>query len=243
VDTQNKRILVGVPMGPAATEPNQILMMDYRGLAIAAEIEAASPVHFSPITKKMFFFGAARKWSPWNVAARSAALIERPDGTAHIFLGNAAANGKIYQFSDTQFTDDGAAINSYYTTAFLLPADLEADLQVRSHRKLFAYLTANVEGAGLFGLTAFLNSSSFAIIQQPLGLSSPAPKDLELPLNVTTERVSFQLGFPPSSPLPGAPLPGPPPPGSPTTPGSWFRLRRLVPSLTQDPWAPVRGVN
>jgi len=30
----------------------------------------------------------------------------------------ARANGKIYQLSDTQFSDDGAAINSYYTTYF-----------------------------------------------------------------------------------------------------------------------------
>jgi hypothetical protein len=230
VDTQNKRILCGVPFGGSATAPNLILMMDYRGLATSSEITAASPVHFSTITKKMFFFGAARKWSPWNIAARAAALIERPNGTAQMFYGNAAANGKIYSLPAGQLTDDGAAINSYYTTAFLLPADLEADLQVRSHRKLFAYLTANVEGAGLFALSAFLNSSAFAQTLQPLALSSPAPKDLELPINVTSERVAFQLGFPPSA-------------SPPTTPGSWFRLRRLVPSLTQDPWAPVRGVN
>ncbi|MGH9591656.1 MAG: hypothetical protein ACRD5L_01095, partial [Bryobacteraceae bacterium] len=139
-------------------------------------------------------------------------------------------NGKIYQFNDAQLTDDGAAINSYYTTAFLLPADLEADLQVRAHRKLFAYLTANVEGAGLLTLSAFLNNAAFTQTLEPLGLSNPAPKDLELPINVTSERVAFQIGFPPGG-------------GFPTTPGSWFRLRRLVPSLTQDPWAPVRGGN
>lgn len=230
VDTRNKRILVGVPMGPAATQPNQILMMDYRGLSTADEIASASPVHFSSITKKLFSFGNARKWSPWMVAALSAAFIERPDGTAQMFYGNAAGNGKIYQFSDAQLTDDGAAINSYYTTAFLLPADLEADLQVRGHRKLFAYLTANVEGAGLFALSAFLNNAAFTQTLEPMALSDPAPRDLELPINVTSERVAFQIGFPPG----GSP---------PTTPGSWFRLRRLVPSLTQDPWAPVRGVN
>lgn len=223
VDTQNKRILVGVPFGSAATAPNLILMMDYRGLAISSEITAASPVHFSTITKKLFFFGNARKWSPWNVAARAASLIERPNGTAQMFFGNAGANGKIYQFSNAQLSDDGVAINSYYTTAFLLPADLEADLQVRSHRKLFGYLTANVEGAGLLALSAFLNNAAFSQTLQPLALSSPAPKDLELSINVTSERVAFQLGT--------------------SAAGSWFRLRRLVPSLTQDPWAPVRGVN
>ncbi len=243
VDTRNKRILCGVPLGATATQPNTILMLDYRGLASAEEIAAAAPVHFSSITKKLFAFGNARKWSPWTIAARAATFAERPDGTAQIFLGNAAANGKIYQLGDGQLTDDGAAINSYYTTAFLLPADLEADLQLRAHRKLFAYLTANVEGAGLLGLTAFANNEAFAFVLEPLALSNPAPRDLELPINVTAERVAFQIGWPPTGAPPA--IPGAPaePAGLAASPGSWFRLRRLVPSLTQDPWAPVRGGN
>ncbi len=243
VDTRNKRILCGVPLGSGATQPNTILMLDYRGLVSADEIAAASPVHFSSITKKLFVFGNARKWSPWSIAARAATLAERPDGTAQIFLGNSAANGKIYQLNDAQLTDDSAAIFSYYTTAFLLPPDLEADLQVRSHRKLFAYLTANVEGAGLLALTAFPNNEAFAFVLQPLALSNPAPKDLELPINVTAERVAFQIGWPPSGAPPAVPGAPPEPAGLPPSPGNWFRLRRLVSSLTQDPWAPVRGVN
>jgi len=223
VDARNKRIFVGAPFGIGATQPNRILMMDYREIPTASQISAAAPVQFSTLTKKVFALGTARAWSPWLVAAQSAALIERPDGTSQMFLGNAAGNGKIYQFSDAQLSDDGAAINSYYTTAFLLSADLEATLQVRSHRKLFAYLTANVEGAGLLTLVAFLNNEAFAQTLQPLALSNPAPKDLELPINVTSERVAFQW--------------------STNSAGSWFRMRRLVPSLTQDPWAPVRGVN
>ena len=132
-------------------------------------------------------------------------------------------NGKIYQFGDTQYSDDGAAIASYYTTAYFLPSEMEADLHLRSHRKLFGYFTAYAEGAGSLALSAFLNNAAFSQTLQPLALSSPAPKDLELSINVTSERVAFQLGT--------------------SAAGSWFRLRRLVPSLTQDPWAAVRGVN
>jgi hypothetical protein len=246
VDVQNKRILCGVPYGPSATAPNRILMMDYRSLAAANGISGAAPIQFSTLTKKMFFYGAARKWAPWTIAARAAAFIERPgQGIAQMFFGNAAGNGNIYRLLDSQLTDDGAAICAYYTTAFLLPADLEADLQVRSHRKLFAYLTANVTGSGQLEVTAFTNDAAFPQSLPALPLSDPAPKDLELPINVTSERVAFQLGFPPAPP--STPPPGPPlfSPSSPPTvpPGSWFRLRRLVPSLTQDPWAPVRGVN
>ncbi len=106
---------------------------------------------------------------------------------------------------------------------FCCPRIWKRTLQVRSHRKLFGYLTANVEGAGLLSLVAFLNNDAFSQTLQPLAMSNPAPKDLELSINVTSERVAFQWGT--------------------DSVGSWFRLRRLVPSLTQDPWAPVRGVN
>jgi hypothetical protein len=243
VDTRNKRILCGVPLGASATQPNIILMLDYRGIATASGIAQSAPVQFSTLTKKLFVLGNARAWSPWNIAARSATLSERPDGTAQVFLGNAAANGKIYELSSAQLTDDGAAIFSYYTTAFLLPADVEADMQLRAHRKLFAYLAVNVEGAGLLAFTAFPNNQAFALVLQPLALSNPAPKDLELPINVTAERVAFQIGWPPSGAPPAVPGAPAEPAGIPPTPGSWFRLRRLVPSLTQDPWAPVRGGN
>ncbi|MFZ0821266.1 MAG: hypothetical protein WAM91_14450 [Candidatus Acidiferrales bacterium] len=253
VDTRNKRILCGVPLGATATQPNAVLMMDYRGIASAEAIAAAAPVQFSSLTKKNFVFGSARKWSPWTIAARAATLAERPDGTAQVFFGNAAANGKIYQLGggaagdglpgDGQLTDDGAAISSYYTTAFLLPADIEADMQLRAHRKLFAYLTANAEGAGLLGVTAFANNEAFALVLQPLALSNPAPKDLELPINVTAERVAFQIGWPPAGAPPAIPAAPAEPGGISASAGNWFRLRRLVPSLTQDPWAPVRGGN
>jgi hypothetical protein len=243
VDTRNKRILCGVPLGAAATQPNIVLTLDYRGLTNAQGLAAAAPVQFSTLTKKLFVLGNARAWSPWTISARAATLAERPDGTAQIFLGNAAANGKIYELNNSQLTDDGAAIYSYYTTAFLLPADVESDMQVRSHRKLFAYLALNVEGAGLLSLSAFPNNEAFQLVLEPLAMSNPAPKDLELPISITAERVAFQFGWPPSGVPPAVPGAPAEPAGIPPTPGSWFRMRRLVPSLTQDPWAPVRGVN
>jgi hypothetical protein len=58
---------------------------------------------------------------------------------------------------------------------------------------------------------------------QPLPLSSPAVKDLELPINVLAERVAFQVGT--------------------SQAGAWFKLQRFNPSVRTDPWAPVRGGN
>ena len=127
VDTRNKRILCGVPTG-AATSPNLILVLDYRSLSSAGEIESLGSVLFSTLSGKLYAVGRSRKWCPWTIAANSCTLAERSDGTAQVFLGNGAGNGKIYQLSDSQFSDDGAAINSYYTTYFFLSHDLEADV-------------------------------------------------------------------------------------------------------------------
>jgi hypothetical protein len=226
VDTRNKRILCGVPTGTAIS-PNLILALDYRSLSSAGEIESLGSILFSTLSGKLYAVGRSRKWCPWNITANSCALAERADGTAQVFLGNGlvggAGNGKIYQLSDTQFSDDGAAINSYYTTYFFLSNDLEQAYQVRSHRKLFAYLALYVEGAGNLNLSAFVDHEAYPTALTPLPLSSPSPKDLELPINLLGERVAFQVGT--------------------NSPGAWFKLERFVPSLLPDPWAPVRGGN
>jgi len=221
VDTRNKRVLCGVPITPA-TSPNRVLYMDYRALESGPEIAGSGPLHIS-FGGKLIVLEKTRKWAPWFITATSAAMVERTDGTAQFFLGNGVANGKIYQLSDTQLSDDGAAINSYYTTYYFLHHELEQAFQLSSHRKLFTYLTTFVEGAGLLSLTAFIDSTAFTSAQQPLALSSPATKDLELPINVLGERVAFKVGT--------------------NLAGNWFRLQKFVPVLRTDPWAPVRGVN
>jgi hypothetical protein len=131
--------------------------------------------------------------------------------------------GKVYQLSDTQLSDDGTAIPSYYTTHFFPERPVEQSLNLGAHRKLFSYLSMFVEGAGNLSLTTFTNSSSAPQAQQPLPLSSPASKDLELPINLLGERVAFQVSTNQS--------------------GAWFKLQRFIPSLRVDPWAPVRGMN
>jgi len=223
VDTKERRIYVGVPTG-TATSPNKILMLDYRDLDSADQIASRPPVHIT-FTGRKTALDKSRKWTQWNVSANSGAVIERTDGTAQIFLGNAAANGKVYQLSDTQLSDDGAAIGSYYTTHFIPERQVEQQLQLGAHRKLFTYLAMYVEGAGSLALTAQIDNAATPVALQPLALSSPALKDLEQPINVSGERVAFQVSTAASAP------------------GSWFRLQKFVPSVRPDPWAPVRGGN
>lgn len=203
VDTQHKRVLVGVPMG-SATQPNQILVLDYTG------------GFQDPLTSMPASFERCRKWAVWNIAANSSGLIERSTGIAQVFFGNNNSSGKIYALTEGQYSDDGAAINSYYTTAFLAATGL-------SGRNLFGYLTGYVQGAGSLALSAFSPGSA---TQVPLGswtLSSPASQDMEQFTNVLAERAAYQFAT--------------------DVPGSWFSLTKLVPWAKPDPFAIVRGTN
>ena len=134
VDTQHKRILVGVPMG-SATQPSQILVLDYtEGLQ-------------DPLVAALTTAERGRKWATWTIAANCCGLIERSTGVAQIFFGSNNSSGKIYSPVEGQYSDDGVAINSFYSTAFLAATGL-------SGRNLFGYLTAYVQGSGSLALTA-----------------------------------------------------------------------------------------
>ncbi len=204
VDTQNKRILVGVPMG-VATAPNQILVLDYtEGMQ-------------DPLVAALSTPERQRKWTPWSIAANSCALVERPaTGIAQIFLGSNNASGKIYALTKGQFSDDGAAINSYYSTAFLAATGI-------SGRNLFGYLTAYVQGAGSLALSSFSPGDVAVTALGAWTLASPASRDMEQFTNVLAERVSYQVGT--------------------NAAGSWFSITKLVPWAKPDPFAIVRGTN
>src|SRR6266478_2407644 len=228
VDTKERRIFIGAPMG-TATSPNKILTLDYRDLDSAEDIAGRPPINIT-YTGRKTATDKTRKWSPWTIAANSCALIERTDGTALVAMGGGVpgvggggATGKAYQLNTAQLSDDGTAIPSYYTTHYFPERAVEQALSLGAHRKLFSYLTMFVEGAGNLSLTSFTDSASAPQTQQPLPLSSPSLKDLELPINVLGERVAFQV--------------------STNQPGAWFRLQKFTPSVRVDPWAPVRGLN
>ncbi len=201
-DTAHKRILVGVPMG-SATQPSQILVLDYT--------EGFS----DPLSTMLSVPGYGRKWTRWMIPANSAGLIERANGTAQIFFGNNAGSGKILGVTPGTFADDGNAINSFYTTAFLTRMP-------QSGRNLFGYATANVQDSGNLQLAAILPGN----IAQSIGiwgLASPATQDMELFTSVLAERVAFQWGT--------------------SSPSNWFSLSKFATWAKPDPWSVVRGHN
>ena len=203
VDVQHKRILVGVPMG-SATQPNQVLVLDY------------TESFGDPLVAMFSTPERSRKWAPWNIAANSCALVERATGAAQLFFGSNNASGKVYAYTIGTHADDGAAINSFYSTAFLAATGL-------SGRNLFGYLTAYVKGSGTLALSAIAPGGATSIALGNWTLSSPATRDMEQFTNVLAERVSYQLGTNAS--------------------GAWFALTKLVPWAKPDPFAIVRGGN
>jgi len=203
VDTQHKKVLVGVPMG-SATKPNQVLMLDYtEGFG-----DPLLAIYSAP--------ERARKWALWNIAANSCGLIERSTGIAEIFFGSNNSSGKIYAPTVGAYSDDGAAINSFYSTAFLAATGL-------SGRNLFGYLTAYVQGSGSLALSAVTPGSASSVSLGAWTLASPASRDMEQFTNVLAERVSYQFGT--------------------SAAGSWFSLTKLVPWAKPDPFAIVRGTS
>lgn len=167
VDNLNKRLLVGVPTNGAAA-PNQVLYFDYRGLDTAQEIADHWTVKYSGYTGKILAIGNSPKWAPWTMSINSCALIERNDGTAHMFMGNGPGGGagpgnsKIYDLLDSQKSDDGVGIPWSYSTYFFPGHQDEQVLQLGAHRKLFGYLTGLVRGSGAMSTT-----------MQPIGNITP----------------------------------------------------------------------
>ena len=197
VDTEKKRIYILAPFG-ASTQPDRVLVLDYtEGFG-------------NPLGGK-----GGRAWCPWFIPANSIGLIERSTGTARVFFGSNAA-GKIYELLTSQLSDDGAAINSYYQTAYLSSS--------RSiGRQLFGYLTGLVKGVGSLQVTAYRPGGVNSVSLAAWTLTDPETKDLERLLNLKDERRSFRTGT--------------------NAAGSWFSLRKLVAWARPDPWAVVRGRN
>ena len=69
VDTKERRIFVGVPLG-TATSPNKILMLDYRDLDDADLIASRPPINITYSGRKTAT-DKTRKWSPWSIAANA----------------------------------------------------------------------------------------------------------------------------------------------------------------------------
>jgi hypothetical protein len=212
IDQAKRRILCGVPLD-AATEPSHIYALHYNGDGTISESWGALLI--DPMRSPE----QGRKWSKWSLAMNSAGLVESSTGP-RIFLGNQAGNGLVSELRSGQRTDStattgagGTAIQSYWRSGFVGKTGTMS---------LFGYLTAFAFGNGTLRLYAFLPGDSGGA--QDLGtwpLDPAGPRDLEQPINISAERVSFKVGT--------------------TGVGEYLTVTKLQPFVAPDPWAYVQG--
>jgi hypothetical protein len=227
VDTTNKRIHVGAPVG-GSTTPNVEFVCDYAQLANSEGVTSAQDIASHPQAyysvynpTKVVAPGKARKWTLWNISMNCATQAIRSDGSYHLLRGNAVGNGKVYDQIPTQLSDDGVAINSQYQTAFMPQIDDEQALQLGAHRKLFKYLTFYAAGAGTFTRFIYGPQGQRGLALTPIPLQSNEQWDLESNLNWIGERASFLWGT--------------------NAVGSWFKVTKWIPNLQREIISPIRG--
>lgn len=208
VDTKRKRVYFAVPLGASATANNRILTLDYTD-----GFGDPNP------TNTVNIAGVGRKWAPWLIAANSMNFILRSDGSQQLWFGNgtglAAATGKIYQLDPTGtiFSDDGAAINSYWQSGYFQDAG----------RLMFGPLVANVIGVGALSLVLRKGDQGWLTNLRSWTLPANGFRNMERMLNIETERLALRFGT--------------------NAVGANFSLQGLQLYARESVWAPLRGIN
>lgn len=228
VDTVNKRIHIGAPIN-GATSPNVEFVCDYSQLANAEGATAAEDIASHPQAyysvynpTKVVAPGKARKWTLWNITMNCGALTIRSDGSYHLLRGNGTGTGKIYDQLTSQLTDDGAAINDQYQTAYFPQYEDEQVLQLGAGNKHCIYMRGATYGSGILNFIMYGMQNQRAKVLSTLTLTDPAQWDWEKNIDFRAERMSLLFGHT-------------------NTPGAWMVMTKLIPTIQKDLSFPVRG--
>ncbi len=229
--------LPNAPYNPAPVTPNVVLMLNYQGLADIKEMMMSPEVHTT-----MFGTLAAvdmkRKWAIWNIATPYMAFIMQPDGeSTPLYVCNGVGSSKIYQLNQQQYSDDGVAIHSLYTTYGFVNAAKAATLPIFGfHAKRYTVLQCAITGTQLTSSTttnAKIRMLPNTITPKypytvPVGipLVDPSNDDYFRPINVKGNRMFVEV--------------------STNAVGSAFNLSKLLISGKADPFStlnPTGGGN
>lgn len=235
-DTVNRRICIGVPMAtpnkwlPNAivnsnpSTPNVVLMLNYKELNTSSDLAERGPIKIS-FSGKLISWDISRKWSIWQIPAAYADFVTRPDGSSPLFFCQSSST--ISQQIDGLTTDNGAPINSLYTTYGFVKAEQEAQFGplLGDHRKLATYLEMNVEGSGNMDVTVLPNVLDAAypwIVPNGVDLLAPEQNNIERQLQVSGNRLYLQFET--------------------SETGSSFQISEVKLTMQKDMNAPVRGI-
>jgi len=239
-DVINRRIYVGVPLktpnqwlptgiipdNSNPTQPNVILMLNYKQLQSGEALADRPGVHASAFTGKLLATEITRAWSIWTIAAPAVAFITRNDQTAPLFIANEVFNGKVYQLIDDFLQDDGVAFAQIYDTYGFISPEQDEALRMGQVRKMFDFMRLLITGSGDLTVTVYPNTldTPYAHALVPdLILPGSTNGDLEYPLNEAGERLFLQFKC--------------------FAVGAGFYLSRITIGMSHDPWTPVRGRN
>lgn len=166
VDTERRRITVGVPLD-AATEATTLLVLEWSGAAPTDDAD----------------------WTRWTVSDVSAlscsTFSERNDGSRLALFGTNHTSGKLLKVDDAAHDDFGLAIDSRYRMAFLGGS---------TGRYLAAKMTANVYGSGTLSISCFTPDAVTGVAQPTLALQAAPNLDHEWPvIRVVGERIAPEL--------------------------------------------------
>lgn len=242
-DMINRRLLCAVPLKtpnkwlPFDPEnlnpitPNVILMCNYQGLNSFEELVSGAQVH-TTMFGTLASVDMRRKWSIWRIPTPYMDFIARKDGENDkpLFVCNGIQSSKIYQFLDTQRSDDGVAINGLYTTYGFVNATKAATLPIFGfHAKRYTVFQTTANGSGSMRIRAYQNSLSAPYpytVGGGITLKDPAYDDWFRPLNVRGNRCFLEF--------------------STNHVGSWFHLHKVLLTGQADKYAtlnPTGGGN
>jgi hypothetical protein len=236
-DTDNRRILIGVPIATPnqwmpnfevnanPTSPNIVLTCTYKELMTGGALASEGAIR-QGYTGQLKSFQLGRRWSVWSIQAAYADFIQRGDTTTPIFFCANTGNGKIYQQVTGNYLDDGEGLNDLYVTYPFLQTQEAQQIHAGLHELLATYASMLIVGEGNVDITILPDTlgTPYGDALDPIELGNPpAYGDTEFPLNDVGTRFFVQFES--------------------AEPGDWFELSRLVMTVTQNPWAPVRGSN
>lgn len=243
-DLVNKRILVGVPLPtpnqwmPNApvnlnpTSPNVVLTMNYREINSPSALASQSPVHVS-FSGKLVSFDISRKWSPWTIACPYADFVIRPDTSTQLLMCNGTASSKIYSLSALQLSDDGAIINSVYTTFGFIKPDQEQQVGplTGAARKMYRKMQLVVRGSGVLSCTFLANVLECYMPRSVPGgiqlyipnaaIFNPGQFDRERKIDISANRLFLKFET--------------------NAVGSTYQLSKVLMTLAIDPMSPTTG--
>jgi hypothetical protein len=224
-DSYTRRIYVGGVTG-SSLAINEWYSMDYRELNTAAAMSGSTPLKIG-ISGKMLTTDLTRKWSPWGITANFGAVL---NGVMTFCGGGSLAAGTLYTLDEGNLSgvdDDYGWFDSYYCTYFMLTADEAQALKLSANRKLFIFMTLNINGVGFIQSIPLLDDESNpGRPSRALALRAISTFDLEIPLNLAADRVSFKI----AAVLNGGAQAG-------------FSLSSMTVSLKDHPYSVVRGWN